>query len=110
MYCPNCGKEIENSEMKFCPECGQSLTKVDKQSTLQSVGGNSSGIGFRRAMFAICVLCAIVAVAIPAYCYAVDDGWSGGSLDWFESIGIVLTIILAVIAAIAGIIGLSSKK
>lgn len=110
MYCPNCGKELENPEMKFCPECGQNLTKTDKKASLQNVGEHPSGMGLRKAMFAICVLCAFVAVAIPAYCYAVDDGWSGGSLDWFESIGIVLTIILAVVAAIAGIIGLFSKR
>lgn len=109
MYCPNCGKEVEDTGAKFCPGCGQNLMEPTK-STAQNVGDNPSGIGFRKAMFAICVLCAIVAIAIPVYCYAVDDGWSGGSLDWYSSIGIVLTIILGVVAAIAGIIGLFCKK
>lgn len=109
MYCPNCGKEVENSEAKFCPECGQNLAELNR-SAKQNVGENSSGVGFRKAMLAICALCAVVAIAIPAYCYAVDDGWTGGSLDWYSSIGIVLTIILAVVAAIAGIIGLFSKR
>lgn len=111
MYCPKCGKELKTTEAKFCPECGQILGNIDVQSTSQNDGENPSSFRLRKAMFKICVLCAFIAVALPIYCFIADDGsWSGGARDWYYHIGIILTIILAVVAIIAGIIGNSSKK
>lgn len=43
MYCPNCGKELKNSD-NFCPNCGKQLTTVsdktrEKQARLMRVLG-----------------------------------------------------------------------
>ena len=51
MYCPNCGKKIENPAA-FCPKCGTKLNikKPDTQHNTKESSGNFQGDGSKRNM------------------------------------------------------------
>ena len=51
MYCPNCGKKIENPAA-FCPKCGTKLNikKPDTQHNTKESSGNLQGDGSKRNM------------------------------------------------------------
>ena len=105
MYCKKCGKEIKDVLAKNCPECGASIlgnaTSVHK----------SGNAGLSKAMLLLCLLSTIAAIALPVICYSI--GYNEQFLDiwWFEYAGgMRITIELAVIAVITGIIGFFTKE
>lgn len=107
MYCPKCGKEVIDENTKFCPGCGAALDNISSITPTLSSPNN----GVSTALLLVCVLCAIVAIAIPVFCYSFDDGWSGSWIDWFyDEGGIILTIVLGIVAIGAGIMGIFTRK
>ena len=61
MYCPKCGTENDNDELK-CKSCGNSLVKQGGgiMSLLRSANEDSSGIKAAVIVFIFCALLAIV--------------------------------------------------
>lgn len=68
MFCPNCGKEIQDSSV-FCPECGTRIDgATEKIAGASPVGAAQprSGHGIPAAVVALVAVVAIVAVAVGA--------------------------------------------
>lgn len=105
MYCPNCGKELKDNSVKFCPECG---TNIDGSSSSKNVPSQldiEPKFNLRRAMLIICALFAIASVIYIAITY---DSY----LDHYtvEGSDAILCGVLVIISVITGVIGLCSKK
>lgn len=68
MFCPNCGKEIQDSSV-FCPECGTRIDDATEKIAGASTAGaaqSRSGHGIPAAVVALVAVAAIVAVAVGA--------------------------------------------
>lgn len=68
MFCPNCGKEIQDSSV-FCPECGTRIADATEKITGASTAGAAqlrSGRGIPAAVVVLVAVVAIVAVAVGA--------------------------------------------
>ena len=68
MFCPNCGKEIQDSSV-FCPECGTRIDGATEKIAGASTAGAAqprSGHGIPAAVVALVAVVAIVAVAVGA--------------------------------------------
>lgn len=68
MFCPNCGKEIQDSSV-FCPECGSRIDGATEKIAGASTAGAvqlRSGHGISAAVVALVAVVAIVAVAVGA--------------------------------------------
>lgn len=68
MFCPNCGKEIQDSSV-FCPECGTRIADATEKIAGASTAGAAqlrSGHGISAAVVALVAVVAIVAVAVGA--------------------------------------------
>ena len=68
MFCPNCGKEIQDSSV-FCPECGTRIADATEKIAGASTAGAAqprSGHGIPAAVVALVAVVAIVAVAVGA--------------------------------------------
>lgn len=68
MFCPNCGKEIQDSSV-FCPECGTRIDGATEKIAGASTAGAAqprSGHGIPSAVVALVAVVAIVAVAVGA--------------------------------------------
>ena len=106
MYCPRCGKEIPNEDAKYCPECG---APVALQATMS---GDDQRNDRGSAAKAVCVICAIAAIAIPFIsCVLIQDNDQVFDAWWFEyGGGLGITIMLGIVAIIAGIISAIKKR
>ncbi len=78
MFCKHCGKELED-DSRFCPYCGKEVTlsKVAGDKGMISVqeeqgagGQEKSGIGWRKAVIAICVVIGLLALGIGIFALA----------------------------------------
>lgn len=68
MFCPNCGKEIQDSSV-FCPECGTRIDGATEKIAGASTAGAAqprSGHGIPAAVVALVAVVAIVIVAVGA--------------------------------------------
>ena len=68
MFCPNCGKEIQDGSV-FCPECGTRIDGATEKIAGASTAGAAqlrSGHGIPAAVVALVAVVAIVAVAVGA--------------------------------------------
>lgn len=68
MFCPNCGKEIQDSSV-FCPECGTRIADATEKIAGASTAGAAqprSGHGIPAAVVALVAVVAIVSVAVGA--------------------------------------------
>lgn len=66
MFCPNCGKEIQDSSV-FCPECGTRIDGATEKIAGASAAGAAqlrSGHGISVAVVALVAVVAIVALAV----------------------------------------------
>ena len=107
MYCPKCRKEVIDESAKFCPGCGVALNNIS--SITPTISSPNSRVS--TVLLLNCVLCAIVAIAIPVFCYSFDDGWAGDWIDWFyDRGGVILTIVLAIVAIVTGAMGILTRK
>ena len=78
MFCKHCGKELED-DSRFCPYCGKEVTlsKVAGDKGMISVqeeqgagGKEKSGIGWRKAVIAICVVIGLLTLGIGIFALA----------------------------------------
>ena len=68
MFCPNCGKEIQDSSV-FCPECGTRIDGATKKIAGASTAGAAQprpGHGVPAVVVALVAIVAIVAIAVGA--------------------------------------------
>ena len=75
MKCPKC--QSENSETaKFCKKCGASLepNKIDHESMIQSISGNSSSDGGNSTKIIIIALAVVAVVLAGAFIYIYSSG------------------------------------
>lgn len=131
MFCPNCGKELNDVSGEFCPQCGHNLQKaresysfgdspVDSPSSHTEQmpatrNTSSSGISLRPAMFTI----AIVLGAIATYLTVASQdhgamGYPNDMWEWYNYDGgsnvCLLLFVVAFIAAVIGVCAKSNKK
>lgn len=111
MVCPNCGKEIKDEGIKFCPECGRALNgEIRSQQDHES---NSTLL--RNIMFTFSIVCAFIAVIVFLYGHDVfyDDVWMSSAPSykfWEYGNGQAVFLIMILHAIILFIIGLCCKK